>query len=263
MDEETLPQEGPEPVAAPVEEAPDPQEAPETTLNEIEQVAYDLGWRPKDEFKGDETAWKPAADYIRAGKDIQTGMARELKAVRETLENVSRTSGQIMQEQLQRQKAELEKEYQQAWLEGDRSEADRIQRELGHIEQRAQAPQPIPAAVTDFAQRNSAWFQRDPLATDLAIQTADKMARAGYSAEDQVKAAEREVRRAYPELFPQPQKAPAVAAPQSREAAPRQGKRGFHDMPPAAQKMARDMVERGVIPNTESYVANFFKDQGK
>lgn len=262
MDDETLPPEGTEPVDAPVEQQPDPQEAPEANEqpSEVEQIARDLGWRPKEEFKGDEAAWKDPVEFIRAGKDIQSGMSKELKAMRETLDNVSRTSATIMQQELARQRADLEARYEQAFVEGDATAAQQIQQQIGRIDQAAVAP--TAPEVNDFVKRNP-WFNSDPLARDLAIQTADRLAKQGYGAAEQVKAAEREVRRFYPEHFAQAQPAARVAEPASRATPARSSAKGFHSLPPAAQKIARDMVERGLLPSTDAYVANYFKDQGK
>lgn len=47
-----------------VEEAT--EEAPQ--LSEIEQRAYDQGWRPKDQFDGPEENWKPAKQYVEWGE---------------------------------------------------------------------------------------------------------------------------------------------------------------------------------------------------
>ena len=46
-----------------------PIEQPEYT--ELEQKALDMGWRPKEEWKGDESEWTNAKDYVKFGEVMQ------------------------------------------------------------------------------------------------------------------------------------------------------------------------------------------------
>jgi hypothetical protein len=54
--------------------------------------------------------------------------------------------------------------------------------------------------------------------------------------------------------------APGVNAPGSRTAAPSNRQKGFADMPIEAQNIARDMVDRKVIKDTDAYVRNYFEN---
>ena len=56
-------------------------------------------------------------------------------------------------------------------------------------------------------------------------------------------------------------KAPAaVNSPGSRSASPSNRAKGFADLPPAAQKIAKDMVERKVIPNLDAYTKMYWQN---
>ncbi len=52
------------------------EELPE--LTPVELAAFEQGWRPKEEFKGDESKWKSASDYITYG--VLHEQIRDMKA---------------------------------------------------------------------------------------------------------------------------------------------------------------------------------------
>ena len=58
----------------------------------------------------------------------------------------------------------------------------------------------------------------------------------------------------------QRQEPPRVHQPGNRATAPTNRAKGFADMPAAAQKVAKDMVERGVIPSLDAYVKNYWQN---
>lgn len=254
-DEELVPEGEPEALDAPVEEGVETVETPEA--DPLAELATEMGWTPKDQFKGDPEAWKDARTYIRHGKDIQTNLSRELRAVKDTVENISRTSAAVAQHSLERQKQELTAKFNHAVEEGDNQAAFNISSQINKLDTVNIPPPPPPSAATDFAAKNQ-WFNSDPMATRLALETAQTYADMGKPAHEQLAAAEREVRRQYPDLFPKPRTQPAVTAPTTRAATRSNTAKGFHDMPPQAQQVAKDMVERGVIPSTDLYVTNYF-----
>ena len=51
-------------------EAVQEEAAEESNLSETEQKAFDQGWRPKEEFEGNEDNWKTAKEYIKDGEFI-------------------------------------------------------------------------------------------------------------------------------------------------------------------------------------------------
>lgn len=236
--------------AAPEAEADDEPEA-------IQQLARDMGWTPRDEYSGPPEQFRSATDFIRAGREIQRNTSNELKALRQTVETLTRTSASIAEQEIERRVEELSGRYTAAVEEGDSKAAFRLANEIGTLTAKARAPsgpgQPSPAAQ-DFASRNSAWFQKDALATATAVDICNRLAAQGYDEHTQLEAAEKEVRRLYPHIAGQngaivngkPQA--GVGAPRGRAPASNAGRaKGFADMPPEAQKVGEDMVARGVI----------------
>lgn len=263
-EDDKLPAEGgegelpPEAIEAPPAEG-DPQPDP------IEAIAKEIGWTPKEEFKGDPEKWKPADQFIRDGREIQRETATRLRNVEETMQRMSSTSEALYQQQLARQREELLAQKDEAIEAGDKDAVRAIDQRLNGTGQQQQPP---PPEISDFMGRNN-WFGPAGhfAATQLAIAIADGEARKGNGPGMQAKAAEDEVRRRYPELFASSTTAapakppPSVNAP-ARGAGKSNGKKGYADMPTAAQQAAKDFEENHGIPK-ETYAAKFWQDQEK
>lgn len=233
----------------------------------VADLAKTMGWRPKEEFRGDPNMWKPAEEYIRAGGEIQRGQSRELKDLRTTMDNIARTNAAIVQSTIRAEHEKLIARYNQAVDEGDGQAAFRIGTEINNLNGQAQnlanpPPAPPPPEANDWVARNN-WFTQDPLARDLALNVAERYAQAGKTANEQLQAAEREVRRQYPHLFGSTKGPAGVQPPSSRSGSARKLGSTFADLPAEAKKIAADMAERGVIPDKEAYAKQYWQNAGK
>lgn len=259
-DEQLAPVEELEPIVAPEEDggpAVDPEQQPE---DPVAKLAMELGWSDKSNFRGPPDDWKPADEFIRASRDITKTLKRDLRELRSTVDHMGRTSATLLEQQLANQRAELESQFHQAVEAGDTAGARKAVAEIDRLE--TQAPPP-PSNITpegqSFAQKHN-WFGKDDEATRYAISRADVYAKQGLTPARQIIAVEKDMREIFPDLFPAPAKpAPSVAQPASRTASTAGRAKGFNDMPAAAQVAARDMADRGVIPNVDAYVVNYFK----
>lgn len=223
----------------------------------IVTLARDMGWRPKEEFKGDPEQWKPATDFIRAGHDIQKNLGKELKSLRSTVDTMQRTSTTLLEQRLAEQREELTNRFNAAVEDGDADTARKLSTQIDKLAPPKAGP---PPEATAFAEKHAAWFNKDPLATALAVETSNKLAH--LSVGEQLAAAEREVRRAYPDLFPAPAKRQAAVHDSPRDARPGSRKQGFANLPPEAQKVALDMEDRLGIKR-DDYAKNYFANQAQ
>jgi hypothetical protein len=259
------------PPETPTQEPPEDDEGEDDDKppppSEVDELARSMGWRPKEQFKGDPNLWKPAKDYIKAGAEIQRGLSRDLKELRGTVDTMTRTQGAILQQTLAAERDKLVSKYNKAVEDGDAQTSFRVGREIDNLNGQAQAfasPQPLvqppPPEALAWVDSNP-WFNSDPLARDLALNVAERYANAGHPTEVQLQAAEREVRKLYPHLFGASSKPPPeVAQPGGRGGAG--GKKGstYADLPTEAKKVAKDMAERGVIPNVEAYAKQYWQN---
>jgi hypothetical protein len=250
-------------------ELPDPQAADpnvnDADPNPVEALASELGWSPKDQFRGNPDDWKPADEFIRAGRDIQRNLSRDIKELKSNVGRIVQASTATLEQTIAEQRAKLETQFKEAVDLNDHEGAYVTSQKLGRLSQ-PQGFQTAPTAAPtaegeDFAQRNAGWYGKDQEATRYAVTRAQFYADQGLSAARQLAAVERDMKPLFPDLFPAAQQgkaAPQVRQPQGRTATATSRQKGFHDLPADAQKVAKDMVERGVIPAVDSYVTNYF-----
>lgn len=238
----------------------------------IEDVASEIGWVPKEEYKGPPEQWKPAADFIRASREIQNRYANDIRGLKTQIDVMARTTADIVQDRLAQQREELTTRYNELVEEGNAAEAYKVAQRIEGLNQRA--AQPVPQAPSpegqEFAARNAHWLGKDQAATARAVEITDTLAAKGVPAADQLRAAERILRLEYPEYFQnqangqQRKAAPNVNRPGSRSPGNSNRQKGFSDMPPDAQKVAKDMAERGVIKSADDYVKRYWQNaEGK
>lgn len=232
----------------------------------VEALAGEMGWVPQDKFSGPADKWKPADEFIRAGREIQRNYADEVRGLRSQIDTIAKTSAQIAADAVERQRAELVEKFNAAVEDGNATEAHKISVDLSKLDAPPASSSPSPSSEGQaFAQRHASWFNKDTAATARAVQICNDLAGQGVSQADQLKAAERVIRAEYPEHFKNEQNghqrsAPLVNQPGGRSAAPSNRAKGFSDMPKAAQDIAADMVERGVITKKEDYANYYWKN---
>jgi hypothetical protein len=245
-------------------------EAPEPPS--VDEIASRMGWVPKEKFRGEESKWKPADQFILDGNDIKDRHARELKEMRTTLDTVAKTSGAIMAERLQAQHEELERKYVAAVEKGDPDEAFKLGRQIDQIiDAKRNGTDPARAApdasTVQWVEKNP-WMkpdspQYDPVAVARAIAVCDQYAKANLPAAEQVQKTEAILRREFPHLFNDGKPPPGVNAPDTRLSVPQKRGKTFGDLPKAAKDIAQDLVDRKLIPSVEHYTRNYFAAQEK
>lgn len=256
-DEELAPDEELEPIAAPVEEAEPIEESPEPST--VDALAAEMGWVPQDQFRGNPEDWKPADEFIRHGKEINRNLSRDLKDLRGTVENMSRTAGTLLEQQLAERDAYWQAKRNEAIEMGDREAVDHADTQRQALRERAQ-PSSDPVIETWLGENR--WMDTSPKAAATAWGVCQENQHLPHA--EQLKLASAEVQKRFPELFANGsgRPAPAVARPGSRSTGASGRKKSFHDLPAEAQAVARDMHDRLGIP-TDTYVANYFKDKEK
>lgn len=240
--------------------AADPEPQPQQS---VEELASELGWTPKEKFKGDPEKWKPADQFIIDGRKAERNMKRSLEEMRSQMDVIARTNGAIMAEKLQKQQQELAQRYQQAVEAGDPDEAWKAANEIRDLRARA-VPQPTaPTGHTvEWAERNP-WLKSDPMARARAIEVAEYYARDGQPAEVQTAEAEKVIRREFPHHFSGGEQPASVNGVRSRTVERTPRGTTFKDMPKAAQDIATDLKDRGLIDDVNHYARNYFAQAGK
>jgi hypothetical protein len=239
--------------------APEDQQQPpaDETPEPIANLARDMGWTPKDDWHGDPEKWKPAEQFIRDGRDIQQSTSRELKTVREQLERIGGVTETIIRDKVAERDAYWKTQFNQAVEDGDTEKANQLldQRPTAQPAQQGPAPE-----VTAWVAKNP-WFNTDPLAASVAREVSAR--NQALPVAEQLAAAEKEVKRRFPEHFAPAAKAPpATQTGAARNANPSNRQKGFADMPGESQAVARDMVKRNPSLTLEAFAKSYWEQEG-
>lgn len=256
-DEDLAPEEGAE--AQTLAPEAGGETAPEQTNDDpIASLAMEMGWKPQDQFSGDPEAWKPAADFIKAGREIQHSYARDLKSMREQVERMGGVTTQLLNDKLAERDAHWQSRFNQAVEEGDTEGARRLAEQRPAPQQQANQ---LPAETTAWIGKNE-WFNKDPLAQARAIEICDRLKHLPVA--EQLAQAERGIRKEFPEHFPAPAKAaPSTQTGQARNPTPSNRAKGFAEMPAESQAMARDMVRRNSGLTLEAIAKSYWSQENR
>jgi len=107
------------------------------TLKDKEKEAWDLGWRPKDYFEGDEDNFVSAHEYIRYGKlkEKLDETKKEFDYFKKTQEDQYKRFQDLKELQLKQKMQELEERESQAVADADLDEFNKIKKEREELKE--------------------------------------------------------------------------------------------------------------------------------
>jgi len=238
--------------------APDvPNDAPApvaASTPDLEALARDMGWRPKDDWKGDDSGWRDAAEFVKHTVDANRTLKRELGEVKDTIKGLSKTNEKILQRELDKQRVALERKFAQAVDANDPTEARRVSAEIDALER-----QPVQQDYKAKFKADNPWFGDDKEATAYATAMAGVAASEGKDPDAQLAYAAEKVRKRFPELFdakPTQRNAPSVEGGQRGAPPPKK------TYPPAVLQAARQAVERKRADSVQEYLAMYDAEMG-
>lgn len=221
------------------------------TPSDIDALASEMGWAPKDQWRGDPDQWKDAKAFLKTTVEINRTLSKDVRELKQTTQRMAKTSAAMLERALTEQREELEHRFDAAVAANDPKAARQAQAELAKLEEPAEAPD----TAKDFEARNP-WFKTDPEAAAFAFSICE--ANKSKPAEEQLRLAEEAVRKRFPEHFPEGKKPqPAVNDPGTRTSSTPKGKT-FADMPREAQAACVAFEKNGV--KRASYVKTYFEE---
>lgn len=230
----------------------------------VEDEARRLGWRPKDEFKGDESKWIDAETFVAKGREILPIVQANNKALEKKVAEMEKTMAEAREFFSKSEKRayeaalkDIEARMDAAVDAGDVATARAITKEATELaaEMKA-APKPdAPKAnpVFDSWMEENPWFNVDD---DLTAYARGLSFPAGTPDDEQLKLIAAKVKKAFPHKFENARRAqPAAvegAANGSRKAA-----KGWADLPPEARAQADRFIKSGFVKDRDAYVKDY------
>jgi len=257
---------------------------------ETESEARGMGWVPQAEWRGDPKAWRPADEFVTRGKEVlpivRSQLDRERRKVQDLesklnelpgsieakyadrfkrLEKMNTVALQKQADQIYRQFEEKKRAAVEAADPAAYDRASEAQRQAladlstdyespAEVETKP-APQPqqkAPPEVSDWIDRNSTWFNKDPVLTAAASAYHGQLLKdvPGMALDQNFRKVDEFLRQKFPEKFgiePQTRAhAPQVEGGSGRQAAGTGKARGWNELPPEAVKAGQKFIDQGL-----------------
>lgn len=276
----------PEGVVVQEDETGEVVERIEEPREQVEARARELGWKPKDEYRGPPERWRDAPEFLKHGEDtlpiLRERLRRQGTQINELSTNVKemttrlRESGEVLQELHKETLTAREKGYHQAAqeLEGRMAAAvaeadvagyERARQELANLNTEHAANKPVarepavpakPAAQPDTPLdpiivqwiQDNPWYDRDRSLNAYATDEHAAILRdhPGWSLDENLAEVKRRVVAKFPEKFRNPRRDNAPSVTQPRPSASKKSDGKTYDDMPKEAKEACDKFVRTI-----------------
>lgn len=234
------------------------QTAPEYTP--VEQKALEQGWKPKEEFEGEEGMFIDAPEFVRRGELFGKieHQGKELKAVRQALEALKQHNTKIEQSAYDRALKDLQTARRTAIVEGETERAFQIEDQIEAVKTEKtriaqEAAKPAVVETNPVFQNwmdNNSWYTKDVAMQAVADRVGVEMARRGMPQEEVLQKVVEEVKNAFPHKFTNPNR----ERPNAVEATNRGGSsvsRTSDSLSEDERSIMRKIVSTGVMTESE------------
>lgn len=248
----------------------------EVQLSEAEQLAWDNGWRPKDQYKGDPSKWV-AADIYNA----RTPLFEKIEAQSKQIKRLEEATNQLIQHGRKMEEAgykraldELRAQKKDALLENDADRVIELDDKIDALKDaqaeavRAQARQAQEVSQTDHPEfaswkTRNRWYETDKVMRAAADGLGSQLASQGYTPREVLAEVEQVMKERFPEAFENPNrnKPAAVTAPRSQGQSQSQKKDSFQ-LTDDERRVMHTIVRTGVMTQ-EQYIADLKKIRGE
>lgn len=268
-------------VKAQQEEPQVEQKAPETTpepqereYSDAELKAMQSGWKPKDQYSGDESKWVDAEEFNRRGElfgkiDV---LSRELKESKKALRMLQEHHAKVRDTEYQRALTQLKAEKKAAYEEGNVDRIVEIDDQIAEVKAskkveeeaiRQQVNQPDPRFMA-WVDRNS-WYAQDAEMRTFADATGTAYAanNPNKDPEEVLEYVAGKVRKAFPEKFVNPNRTkPSAVEGSAASAKSASTKKESYSLSEEEARVMHTFVRQGIMTK-EEYIEQLKKIKGE
>lgn len=243
----------------------------EVQLSPIQQKAVDQGWKPKDQFEGEEDEFIDAPEFVRRGELFGKieHQSREMKAMKQALEALKQHNSKIEQSAYDRALKALDTQRRSLVVDGEHEAAFKIEDQIKDVEaQKAKIAQEasVPAvaevdpAFMQWVDKNT-WYTKDMAMQAVADRVGLEMARRGVPQAEVLRKVEETVRQEFPHKFANKN----TERPNAVAASSRGGSsvvKGSVTLSEDERKIMRKIVGTGVMTEAQ-YMDQLKKSEGR
>lgn len=238
-----------------------------------EQRALEMGWRPKEEFDGDEDSFIDAKEFVRRKPlfDKIEYQSRELKEVKKALRFLQDHHEKVKETEFTRAVNALKAAKKQAFEEGNADLIVELDEQLDDVkaaqqafkvtEQQAKVGDAIHPNFVSWVENNS-WYAQDTELRSFADASGLAYAKANpsLSPEDVLKYVTKRVKTAFPEKFRNPLRDKQNIV-EGSSSAPKGKKTDNYELSEEEERTMKTFVRQGIMTK-ESYIAELKKVKG-
>lgn len=247
-------------------------ETPEitNTTPTVEDQARAKGWRPKEEFEGNEGQWRTATQFIEHGEllDHIHQQNRKIKKLTESTENLLGTMSTIKQDSYNKAMSDLRLQMRQAVEQGDITQVESIQEQQFKLVNSTKTEETkidpeIDKEAKLFVQNNP-WFHSQPVngatAQELAMSTfamakEKELMNSGLDYSTVLQLVKEEVVKSYPSYFSNTNKTKPASVSSSGTMTKKDKTYSFSDLPDEHKDMVKQLQHSmGVKFNLNKYI---------
>jgi hypothetical protein len=187
---------------------------------EIEQKAMEMGWRPKDEFNGDDVDFVDAKEFV-ARKPLYDKIAQQSKTVKnieKTLGALREHNSKIAEYEYNRAMKDLKAQRKEALLQGDGDALDKAEDQIQEVQEKyaeaqrtaqqmqVQDNEPVLNPTFIHWKNRNPWYDSTAYMRNFADDLGRKLAATGITPEEILKEVEKAVQKEFPTKFRNPNK---------------------------------------------------------
>lgn len=249
--------------------------APEVReYSEIEQRAIEMGWRPKEEYDGEDADFIDAKEFVlrKPLYDKISQQSKQIKNVTKALETLKDHYTKVSEAEYNRALAKLKEERKEALVTGDADAFERAEDSIKRAEaefdqireaaaQPLVAPEPVMNPMFINWKNRNPWYESTGYMRTFADNLGVQLHQRGVPPEDILKEVEAAVKKEFPTKFSNPNKsnAPNVSSPRS----PSGGKGVEYQMTDQEFKVWQTLHRTDPVKfSKENYIADLKKVKG-
>lgn len=236
-------------------------------VDPYEEQAREQGWRPKEEFEGDESKWRPAKEFVERGElfgKIDT-LGKELKETKKALKMLQEHHSKVKETEFNRAVTELKALQKKHLEEGNSDEyiktselltdlkAEQKAREVINQQQAEASKNQVDPRFTDWVAKNG-WYNKDAEMKQFAdtLGLGYAQANPGVDPDVVLEYVSKQVKQAFKDRFENPNRTKPSAV--EGASTPSTAKKDSIELSDDERRVMNTFIRQGVMTK-EEYIA--------
>ena len=234
----------------------------ESPAPSVEEQARDMGWRPKEEFEGDEDKWVAAQEFVdrKPIYDRIHKLEQKNKKNEEIQHNFQEHIRKVEKSSYQRALNDLESKKAYAVESADTEKVRQIDQQIDDLRSRPPSNQEsLHPAIDRFVSENNDWWSNDEM-QDYAVSRHNRILGSGETdMESSLDKVLTDVKNRFPEHFHNGNRDRPSPVEGGRKTGSSSKRYTVADLTPAQKEIGQSWVRSGALKNMSEYIKELVK----